>query len=324
VVPGGGVVHPPGELHEDKNGSQRSLLFRVRYGTDVSVFIKAWRDHPSWRRRPEDRALFGLPAALQAPAGLREVRVQTGGARMKLLVANANTTEAITALCAATARAAAAPGTEIIPATPRFGPAVISTRAENVVAGHALLECLAEHAGQVDAVLLAVSHDTALEAARSLLACPVVGMTEAACLTACLLGGRFGLVTMGMTEPYRERIAQYGLTERLAGLGAIAMTPPEALADPEGAAAQLRAAIAELAGRGADAVVLGGAALAGMLPRVQPGAPVPLLDGIACGVKLAEALVALRLPKPQQGSYAPPRGRASGGLGPALTDLLRG
>jgi allantoin racemase len=57
---------------------------------------------------------------------------------------------------------------------------------------------------------------------------------------------------------------------------------------------------------------------------VQPGAPVPLLDGIACGVKLAEALVALRLPKPQQGSYAPPRGRASGGLGPALTDLLRG
>ena len=193
---------------------------------------------------------------------------------MKLLVANANTTEAITALCAATARAAAAPGTEIIPATPRFGPAVISTRAENVVAGHALLECLAEHAGQVDAVLLAVSHDTALEAARSLLACPVVGMTEAACLTACLLGGRFGLVTMGMTEPYRERIAQYGLTERLAGLGAIAMTPPEALADPEGAAAQLRAAIAELAGRGADAVVLGGAALAGMLPRVQPGAPV--------------------------------------------------
>jgi len=81
VVPGGGVVHPPGELHEDKNGSQRSLLFRVRYGTDVSVFIKAWRDHPSWRWRPEDRALFGLPAALQAPAGLREVRVQTGGGR---------------------------------------------------------------------------------------------------------------------------------------------------------------------------------------------------------------------------------------------------
>ena len=57
---------------------------------------------------------------------------------MRILVANANTTEAITALCAEAARAAASPGTTIIPATPRFGPAVISTRAENIIAGHAV------------------------------------------------------------------------------------------------------------------------------------------------------------------------------------------
>ena len=63
---------------------------------------------------------------------------------MRLLVANANTTEAITEACAAVARAAAAPGTEIIGATPRFGPSVIATRVENVIAGHALLEALAE------------------------------------------------------------------------------------------------------------------------------------------------------------------------------------
>ena len=53
---------------------------------------------------------------------------------MRLLVANANTTEAITETCAAVARAAAAPGTEIIGATPRFGPSVIATRVENVIA----------------------------------------------------------------------------------------------------------------------------------------------------------------------------------------------
>ena len=88
---------------------------------------------------------------------------------MRLLVANANTTEAITETCAAVARAAAAPGTEIIGATPRFGPAVIATRVENVIAGHALLETLAEHAGRVDAVLLAVSFDTALDAARQMM-----------------------------------------------------------------------------------------------------------------------------------------------------------
>ena len=243
---------------------------------------------------------------------------------MRLLVANANTTEAITALCAATARAAASPGTEIVPATPAFGPVVISTRAENIIAGHALLALRAEHAGKVDAVLLAVSHDTALEAARSIMPCPVVGMTEAACLTACMLGGRFGLATMGSVETYRERIAAYGLEGRCAGLGSIAATPQDAVRDPAGVAVMLQAEIARLAAAGADSVVLGGAALAGMLPRLQPNSPVPLLDGIACGVKLAEALVALKLPKPGAGSYAAPKGREVGGVSPALAALLKG
>src|SRR5919202_1309376 len=153
---------------------------------------------------------------------------------MRILVANANTTEAITTLCAEAARAAARPGTEIIPATPRFGPAVISSRAENAIAAHGLLSLLAGHAGQVDGVLLAVSLDAALDAARQIMPCPVVGMTEAACLTAGLLGARFGLVTMGGIETYRELISgRHGLGARLAGLAGIAATPQDALRAPE-------------------------------------------------------------------------------------------
>ena len=72
---------------------------------------------------------------------------------MRLLVADANTTAAIPELCAVAARGAAAPCTEIVPATPRFGPAVIATRDENAGAGHALLSLLAEHAGKVDAAV---------------------------------------------------------------------------------------------------------------------------------------------------------------------------
>ena len=243
---------------------------------------------------------------------------------MRLLVANANTTTAITALCAEAARAAAAPGTEVVPATPRFGPAVIATRAENVVAGHALLSLLAEHAGQVDAVVLAVSHDTALEAARQLMPCPVVGMTEAACFTACLVGGRFGLVTFGGVETYRERIAGHGLAGRCASLVGVDATPQEAVADPGGVERKVLAGVERARDEGADAVILGGAALAGMAARLQARATVPLLDGIACAVKLAEALVALRLPKPGFGSFAAPRGRASVGLDAPLAALLRG
>jgi allantoin racemase len=242
----------------------------------------------------------------------------------RILVANANTTEAITELCAASARAAARPGTEIVAGTPRFGPAVISTRTEGAIAAHGLLSLLAEHAGAVDGVVLAVSHDTALEAARQMMPCPVVGMTEAACLTACMIGGRFGLATMGSVEPYRELIARHGLAGRLSGLGAITLTPQDAVRDPEGVAREMDREIAALVAGGADSVVLGGAALAGMGPRLQREAPVPLLDGVACGVALVEALVALRLPKPTVGSYAAPRGRETLGLDAALAGLLRG
>ena len=39
VVPGAFVVHPPGEVHEYENGSQRTLLFRVRYGADMVLSL---------------------------------------------------------------------------------------------------------------------------------------------------------------------------------------------------------------------------------------------------------------------------------------------
>ena len=243
---------------------------------------------------------------------------------MRILLANANTTAAITDLCAAAARAAASPGVEILPATPRFGPAVISSGLENAIAAHALLELLAGHAGTVDAVVLAVSLDTALEAARQLMPCPVVGMTEAACLAAMMVGGRFGLVTFGSVEPYRLLIARHGLSARLSGLAGVDVTPQQSLADPEGARHAVAAGIAELAAGGADSVVLGGAALAGMGPALRAASPVPLLDGIACGVRMAEALVALAPGKPRAGPSAAVRGRDSVGLSPALSALLQG
>ncbi len=240
---------------------------------------------------------------------------------MRILVANANTTAAITEACAASARAAASAGTEIIAATPDFGPRVISTRVENAIAAHGLLDCLARHAGQVEAAILAVSHDTALEAARQLMPCPVIGMTEAACLTACLLGGRFSVLTLGLATGYEELVARHGLAARCAEVRGIAATPQDTLADPARVQAMLVAAAAEMAAR-ADAIVLAGAVLAGMNRVLQPRVPVPLLDGIACAVRLAEMLVTLGLPKPEAGSFAAPSGRETLGLSAPLAALL--
>jgi allantoin racemase len=242
---------------------------------------------------------------------------------MRLLLVNPNTTEGVTRLCAEEARCVAAPGTDIVPLTAAFGAKIITSRAENAVAAHALLDLLAQHAGEADAVLLAVSYDTGLLAAREMLPVPVVGMTEAAMLAALLVGTRFGLVTFGTPGQYRDLVAERGLLARLANIRTVQAGAVDAYADP--ARVQdlvLQAAGTLVAEDGADAVVLCGAAMAGMAARLQPRAPVPLLDGIAAGVPLCEMLVRLALPAPTAGSLVAPHERETSGLSPALAALL--
>jgi allantoin racemase len=244
---------------------------------------------------------------------------------LRLLLVNPNTTKEVTGLCERAALAAAAPGTEIRPLTGRFGARVINSRTENAVAAHAMLDLLAEHAGGADAVLLAVSYDTALLAARELLDVPVVGMTEASMLAACTLGTRFGLVTFGTPAVYRELVALYGLTTRLAGIRPIEASAVDAYSNP----AAVDALVAEAATRlvaetEAEVVVLCGAAMAGMPARIAPSVPVPVIDGIASGVGLCEMLVRLRPAKARSGSLAHPGPRPTIGLSPALEARLKG
>jgi allantoin racemase len=246
---------------------------------------------------------------------------------MRLLLANSNTTPAITATIVAAARAAALPGTEVVGATGRFGAAVVGTRSEAAIAAHALVDMLAEHAPACDAVLIGMSLDTGLWAARELVAVPVLGMTEAACLVACTLAPRFGMVVLGTRglAPYREVVESYGLASRLAGLRALPATPQDLLREPAAVHGPIAAAARDLVEQdGAEAVVLVGAVMAGLPPLLQPQVPVPLVEGITAGVALAEALARLGYPKPAAGSLQPTGPRATVGLAAALTARLAG
>jgi quercetin dioxygenase-like cupin family protein len=58
VKPGSFVVHPRGELHEYTNGPERTLLFRVRYGEDMSTRSKDWPTNQAFQIKPADDAFF--------------------------------------------------------------------------------------------------------------------------------------------------------------------------------------------------------------------------------------------------------------------------
>ena len=54
VVPGAFVVNPPGEVHEYENGQTRTMLFRVRYGSDMRAHRYDWRGNKNWKQSPAD------------------------------------------------------------------------------------------------------------------------------------------------------------------------------------------------------------------------------------------------------------------------------
>ena len=237
---------------------------------------------------------------------------------MRLLLANPNTTAAVTALVAARACEVASPGTEIVPVTATFGPRIIGGRAELAIAEHAALDVIAREAAGCDAVVVAASTDSGARAAREMLAIPVIGLTEASLHAACLIGGTFATITLSARSNaiLREQIAASGLAARCLSMRAVDATPQDLLANPDAVAGK----IAEIArGLEADAIVLVGAVMASVAARIK--ASVPVLEGVACAVLLAEALA--RLPYRRAGGYAAP-GRETIGLDAALAARLKG
>lgn len=242
---------------------------------------------------------------------------------MRLLLINANTFAEITERVAAEARRVAAPGTEIRAVSAPFGSSLIRTRADNAIAGHAALTAFAEHHEGCDAAVLAVSTETGLPAIRECSPIPVVGMTEASLFTACMLGGRFGLLVFDRRAAplFDELVRFHGLRDRMAGLHAVEMTVDD-FRRPDRVADATRRGVDLLVGSGAESVVVTGATMAGVARALQKDAPVPLVDGVSSAVLQAESLVRLALPKPSSGSYASHSSEGLQGVAPSLTEML--
>jgi allantoin racemase len=239
---------------------------------------------------------------------------------LRILLINPNTTESVTALVADHARSIAGDAATFVPVTGRFGANYISSRAAAAIAGHAALEALAEHVAGCDAVYLACFGDPGLAALKEVSPVPVVGMAEASCLEACNRGRRFAIVTGGALwgPMLTEFVAGLGLSERLAAVRTIAPTGDQIARDPDAALAQLAAACAACAAEdGADVVILGGAALAGLAARIQPSVPIPVLCSVEAGTRAAIAAASCA----NQRVSAPPA-LDSVGLGPDLAKLL--
>jgi allantoin racemase len=217
----------------------------------------------------------------------------------RLLLINPNTSANITALLMQEGEALLAPDTEITAVTAAEGVPYIASREDLARAGPAALAAFRDASAcqDFDAVLLGCFGDPGLIAIRQAASCPVVTLVEASCTMAATLGGRFSVVTGGTAwiAILRELVDSLGYGPRVASIRAISTTGYDIAAVPEAALGSLADEIAASVAEGAEAVVIGGAGLAGLARRLASRSPVPLIDSVAAGVCQAQALARMRL-----------------------------
>lgn len=233
---------------------------------------------------------------------------------MRILIVNPNTSASMTEQIGRAGRAVAAAGTEIIAVNPSDGPVSIEGYYDEAFSVPGLLaEIVKGDASGVSAHIIACFDDTGLEAARCISPAPVIGIGEAAFHLASMLGHRFSVVTTlsRSIAAIENNLLKYGLAGRCAGVRACEV-PVLSLDDPSTNAVELIGAEIELAKQHdrTEAIVLGCAGMAELAERLAQRHGLPVLDGVASAVKLAEAFGALGLKTSKIGGYARPQPKA--------------
>jgi allantoin racemase len=225
---------------------------------------------------------------------------------MKILVINPNTTRSMTDKIAIAARAVARPDTEIVAANSQNGPASIQGYLDVAICVPGLLAEVAQHP-DVDAIVVACFDDTGVDAVRTLVNVPVLGIGEAAYHAASMIANKFSVITtLSRSVPGLENnLMRYGLAQKCARVRA---TEIPVLKLEEGDPATLfkiRSEIREAIGQdNAEAIVLGCAGMADLMAELSAEFGLPVIDGVAAGVTFAEALVNNRLSTSKIGAYA--------------------
>jgi allantoin racemase len=228
---------------------------------------------------------------------------------MKLIAVNVNTNEHMTATIATAASRAASPGTEIVALTPRFGAGSVDCAFESYLAAVGVMDCVLAYEGAYDAVVLAGFGEHGRDGLQELVAAPVIEICEASAHVAQMVGRSYAVVTtLQRSVPLiEERLRIAGLSDCCASVRASGLATSEVDADPQRAAravlVQARRAVEE---DHAEVICLGCAGLAGLEDAIRTELCVPVVDGVAAAVRLAEAVVGLGLTTSKRWTYAPP------------------
>ena len=205
-----------------------------------------------------------------------------------IVLINPNSTVSMTQAMLRTARETV-PTAEFEGWTSHDGPPAIQGPEDGKLAEVPLLKLVAQASEQgASAIIIACFDDTALNAARALAECPVIGIGQAAYHLAALAGETFSVVTtLEVSVPILEaNIHAYGLAGQLGKVRASGVPVLALEDDPNAATSQVIAELQKAAQEDQiDSVVLG---CGGMVDINQSQIPeIRVIDGVRAAAKFA-------------------------------------
>lgn len=230
---------------------------------------------------------------------------------MKLLVINPNTSNEMTDGIYQSAIAAKQLSTQITAVNPTHGPECVEGTADELAAAYQLMDIVreAEEKHDYDAYIVACFGDPGVDALRELTDKPVVGVAEAAIQLSSFISGKFSIVSIlpRCLIHLEELVRRYGGERRLASIKTPNIGVLDFHKDPEVAQQKLLTAAREAVCEDfAEAVILGCAGMSGFADMVAREIGVPVLDTVTAAVKVAEALVDMKLKTSKRNTYALP------------------
>ncbi len=236
---------------------------------------------------------------------------------MKLKIINPNAMEEMTRDIRESARRVAGPDTEFVAVNPPRGPLSLEGAYDSALAVPEMLAELLADEESYDAVIIACFGDVGLDAAREALDIPVLGICEAALHVVGMLAPRFSILTVisRVINLNRNLVYKYGFERRLASIRTTDL-PVEEFARDRAAAkrALITAGRLALEEDRAEALLLGCAGMAGLDEAMEKELGVPVIDGVAAAVKLAEAMVGLGKKTSKFNTYKHPEKKEFKGL----------
>ena len=186
---------------------------------------------------------------------------------------------------------------EIILVTTEDGPDSTDSRYEELLAGPHIISAAKKLASDgVRAIIVSCFSDPAVGGLREVFDFPIIGPGEASFHAATLLGDKFSVVTIleNGRSMIEEAIRKLGLSNRLASVRAINMTPKEIDSDySQTESAVRKEAEAAIREDGASVLVMGCMSpdMVSIGDKLSISLEIPVVNPVRTAVNLAESLV---------------------------------